>query len=240
MQIKKRILTELPKVYSICKVPFESRHDEPCFVAGSETDGPLLYFEPPDYQPRVIADQPGGYISLWPFERNGDRYLIASTRFWPGFNAADCVITVYPLDGGERPEPVKSFPLSYTHRVAVVEVGGRQTFIASRLCSKKDSREDWSHPAGIYAATIPDSLGEEWNLTPVMEGLNKNHGMDLARIEPGGAEGFLVSAMEGCFFLTIPQDTDQPWPSVRIDSEETSDAYAYDWEGTGRPLVFSI
>ena len=45
MQIKKRVLSVVPKVYSICKVPVRSSGGEPSFLAASETDGPLLSFK---------------------------------------------------------------------------------------------------------------------------------------------------------------------------------------------------
>jgi len=240
MKVNKRILATVPKVYSICKVPASSSGGEPSFLAASETNGPALFFKPPVYKPQAIAEEPGGFISLWSFEVDGRPYVVASTQFKPGFDAANCDIRVYPLDQGERPEPVKIFPLPYTHRVAVIEIGGERVFVASTLCAKKDSREDWSHPGGIFAARIPAPLDAEWKITPVFEGLNKNHGMDLAQIDPSGRRGFLISAMEGCFFLTIPRTPSESWGIEQIDSEETSDAYAFDWDGDGHPQVFAI
>jgi len=240
MRIEKRVVATLPKVYSICKVYPESTGGMPTFLAGSETDGPLVYFEPPAYNPVVIADRPGGFISVWPFARGGRNYVVASTQFRPGFNAAACQIHALPLDAGPRPDPIKVFPFPYTHRVAVIDIAGVPTFLASTLCAKKESKDDWAHPGGVFAAPIPDPPSEPWEPVPVLENLNKNHGMDLARILPGGAQGLLISALEGCFFLTIPEKMDAPWPCQQIDSQETSDAFAFDWDGSGHPQIFSL
>lgn len=241
MRVKKRTLTEMERVYSLSKVPSHSRGGGPAFLAGSEAgEGALLYFEPPDYKPRTIADQPGGFISLANFSREGRRYAIASTQFRPGFDAAKCEIWVWPLDPTRDPSPLKKFAMPYAHRVALTDVGGDLVFLASTLCAKKDDKEDWTHPGGVYAAVVPDPLDAEWEFVPCLEGLNKNHGLDFAQIEPNGNSGFLVSAMEGCSFMEIPKRIGDPWAVTVIDTEETSDAFAFDWDGTGTPQIFTI
>jgi hypothetical protein len=241
MKVKKRTLTGMERVYSLSKIPSHSLGREPSFLAGSEAhDGSLLLFEPPDYESRTIAEDPGGFISLCNFSRRGRRYAIASTQFRPGFDAAACEIWIWPLDPAPDAGPVKKFPMPYTHRVALTDVGGDLVFLASTLCAKKDFKDDWTHPGGVYAAIVPDPLDADWEFVPCLEGLNKNHGLDLAQIEPNGNSGFLVSAMEGCSFMEIPKRIQDPWPVTAIDTEETSDAFAFDWDGTGTPQIFTI
>ena len=230
----------MERVYSLARVPSDSIGGPPAFLAGSESDGPILSFSPPHYEPKVVATHPGGFISLATFKHQGERFVLAATKFFPGFDAAECDIHVFPLDRGEDVSSVHSFSMPYTHRVAVVEIGGENYFVGSTLCAKKDSKEDWTQPGGIFIARIPNPIDSDWDIIPVLEGLNKNHGMDLARIESGGQRGFLVSALEGCFFLEIPDSAQGKWNTTQIDSDESSDAFAFDWDGTGQPQVFSI
>ena len=230
----------MERVYSLANVP-PGNHGEPAgLLAGSESEGPILSFWAPDYRPRLLARKPGGFISLATFIHSGERFVVAATRFFPGFNAADCEIHIYPLDRGDEVESVHSFPLPYTHRVAVIEISGQNYFVASTLCSEKDSKEDWTHPGGVFLSRIPDRLEDPWERGSVMEGLNKNHGMELARIDKDGPRGFLISALEGLFFLNIPDHPDEEWNAIRIDEAESSDAFAFDWDGAGQPQIFSI
>src|SRR5688572_24061802 len=117
MKISKRTVARLERGYSIAVIPGEVTEDLPAFLAGSEGEGELLLLEPPFFEPRVIARQPGGYISVAPVAIGGRRYAVASTLFKPGFNAASSTLRLYPLDEGEMPASQFIADLPYTHRV---------------------------------------------------------------------------------------------------------------------------
>ncbi len=240
MKIKKRTLANIERVYSISVVPNSKIGDWPAFLAGSEADGPLLYFEPPNYEPIVIADNPGGFISLWAFEQSGSNYVVAATDFKPGFKAENCRIIVYPLAPDQRGQSFEVGRLPYTHRVAVIDVAGKKCFLGSTLCSAKAFKYDWTQPGGIHLALIPDQLDTQYQFKQIVTGLNKNHGMDFARLKKSDRGGFLLSAMEGLFFMKIPENVDSNWELETIAQGEHSDAFAYDWDQTGQPQIFSI
>lgn len=166
MKITRHIVDEIPKVYSLAWLPDEKKDKItlPAFAAGSEIKGSLRQFSPPDHKPRLLAEKPGGFISLCPLKISKRRYLIASTRFLPVFDAADCRIVLYPLDVSTRPEPVEVMALPYTHRVAIVYIEGQPVFFGSTLCSKKDFIEDWNHPGGIYMSQIPSNPESPWSV----------------------------------------------------------------------------
>jgi hypothetical protein len=240
MKISHRTLASLPRGYSIAVIPGTEIGGLPSFVAGSEGNRELLFFESPDFKPRVIADTPGGFISTWPL-RVGDRlFLAASTLFKPGFDAADSRLVLYPLDRGEKPEPTLIGDLPYTHRVAILEHGDARYLLASTLCAAKKDKDDWTQPGGIHLAKVPDDPTQPWPMRQIVTGMNKNHGMDRARIGKEKRDGYLLSCMEGLTFLTIPDDPDGSWPVESIDTDETSDAFAFDWDGDGEPEIFSI
>jgi hypothetical protein len=239
MKITHRTLARLERGYSITLLD-SSGPGLPSFVAGSEGEGELLCFDAPGFKPRVIARAPGGYISSACFRRDGARFLVASTLFKPGFNAAASALRVYPLDEGEMPPsgPVAAIP--YAHRVAVLEREGRSWVLVSTLCAAKASTDDWSQPGGIHCLAVPRAA-EPWPAPRlVFPGLNKNHGFDFARLGRARREGYLVSALEGLFFLPIPADPDGEWTPERIADGEHSDAFAFDWNGDGEPEIFSI
>ena len=240
MKVSHRTLTSLPRGYSIAVIPGSEIDGLPSFVAGSEGDSNLLLFESPDFEPKIIADTPGGFISTWPL-RIGDRlFLAASTLFKPGFNAADSRLQLYPLDRGERPEPTLIGDLPYTHRVTILEKNGAQYLLASTLCAAKADKDDWEQPGGIHLAKVPSDPTQPWPMRQIVTGMNKNHGMDRARLGRDQRDGYLLSCMEGLTFLPIPEDPDGDWQAELIDTEETSDAFAFDWDGDGEPEIFSI
>jgi hypothetical protein len=124
--------------------------------------------------------------------------------------------------------------------VATRRIAGRDFVLASTLCAAKSHKEDWTQPGGIHLAERPDRLGQPWSMRRVMGGLNKNHGFDFAVLGRERRPGYLVSAMEGLFFLPLPADPSGAWQPEQLDPAEHSDAFAFDWDGDGEPEIFSI
>jgi len=240
MKIDYKKVADLERGYSIALVPGREVDGYSAFLAGSEGKGELLYFEPPEYKPQVIAREPGGFISIAPLFWKGKRYVVASTRFYPFFEAAESTLMVYPLDEGECPEGVEIGKLPFAHRIAIHTKGERAWLLVSTLCGGKEHKDDWSRPGGIHLLNVPDELDAEWPERKIVPGLNKNHGMDYAELGKEREQGYLLSAREGLLFLTIPEDPDSSWPVRTLDEREHSDAFASDWIGTGIPEIFSI
>lgn len=239
MKINWRTLARLERGYSIALLPAPAGA-APDFLAGSEGEDRLLFLAGPDYAPKVIARSPGGYISTAALVESGRRWVAATTMFKPGFNGADAAIRLYPLDGPECPPSTLIMDLPYTHRVALQEVAGRRFLLASTLCAAKAHKDDWTQPGGIHLAAMPADPTQPWPARQIVRGLNKNHGMDYAELGRARRPGYLLSAMEGLFFLPLPADPDGDWPAERISDEENSDAFAFDWDGDGVPEVFGI
>jgi hypothetical protein len=240
MKITSRTLAKLERGYSIALLPSTGER-LPSFLAGSEEEDRLLFFEAPDFQPKVIASSPGGYISICPLVRDGRRYVIATTEFKPGFNAAPAAIRLFPLDGPENPPSTLIAELPYTHRIALQAHAGRLFLLASTLCAAKAHKEDWTQPGGIHLAEVPaGDLGRPWPMRQIVRGMNKNHGMDFARLGRALRPGYLLSCMEGLSFMPLPADPAGDWPVEPIMPDEHSDAFAFDWNGDGEPEIFAI
>lgn len=240
MRISKRILAKLDKVYSIALIPSISIGNLPAFAAGSEVDSELLLFEPPDYESKIIANSPGGFMSLWPLQKMNKNYIVASTNFKPIFDASGCRIIIYPLGQTPLQEPIEVARLPYTHRIAIHKVGNKICFLGSTLCRRKDFTQDWEHPGGIYLAILPDDVEQPWAVKQIVFGLSKNHGMDYIRLGQGSKGKFLISAMEGLYYLHIPKNPEDNWKLERISEGEHSDAFAFDWNGSGNSEIFTI
>jgi len=239
MKISHRTLAKLERGYSISLLP-SAPGTAPSFLAGSEGEDRLLYFASPDFQPKVIADSPGGYISICGFIADGRPHVLATNMFKPGFDGADASIRLYPLDGPERPPSTLVATMPYTHRIALAAHAGRRFLLVSTLCGAKANKDDWTQPGGIHLAEPPANPAQPWPIRQIVRGLNKNHGMDYAELGRDRRPGYLLSAMEGLFFMPFPADPSGEWPLETISPEENSDAFAFDWDGDGEPEIFSI
>ncbi len=239
MKITHQTLAKLERGYSIALLP-STVGQPPSFLAGSEGEDRLLLFDAPDFRSKVIAREPGGYISICPFIHSDSRHVLAANMFKPGFNGAQASIRLYPLDGPECPSSTLVANLPFTHRITLVSHQGRRFLLASTLCAAKAHKDDWSRPGGIHFAEVPPDPTQPWPIRQVVRGLNKNHGMDYAEIGRDRRPGYLLSAMEGLFFMPLPKNPDGEWPLEPISTEENSDAIAFDWDGDGLPEVFSI
>jgi hypothetical protein len=214
----------------------------PAIAVGSEGNGPLLLLRPPEYRPDVLAEKPGGFMSLCHLQWAGRPFLAASTSFKPVFKGAECRLAAYPLDRGPLPVPEDIGPLPYAHRLGLATVSGKTCLLASTLCGGKEFLDDWSKPGGVSLAVVPAVPGggaAAWAFRPICEGLSKNHGMDQA-VLTRGRRGFLLSAHEGLFFLETPQETGGAWERETLATGEYSDAFAFPWEADGEPQVFSL
>ena len=240
MKIEHRTLARLPRGYSITPVAGTESDGLPAFLAGSEGDSGLLLFERPDFKPIAIAREPGGFISAATLTRHGRRFAVSSTLFKPGFNAAESSLWLYPLDRGECPQPSFVARVPFAHRVTALHHADRDLLFVSTLCAGKSDRDDWTQPGGIHLLTAPGDLCAPWQARQIVTGLSKNHGMDFARLGHEQRPGYLLSAMEGLFFMPVPKDPDGAWPVERIFDGESSDAFAFDWDRDGEPEVFSI
>ncbi|HVZ65679.1 MAG TPA: hypothetical protein VG936_14030 [Lacunisphaera sp.] len=239
MKISYRTVAKLERGYSIALLP-AAAGESPSFLAGSEGDDRLLFFAAPEFRPKVISRSPGGYISISPLVHGGRRHVLAANMFKPGFNGGDASIRLYPLDGPECPPSTLVTPMPFTHRLTMAAHAGRRFLLISTLCAGKAGKDDWTQPGGIHLADLPADPSQPWPVRQIVRGLNKNHGMDYAELGRDRRPGYLLSAMEGLFFMPFPADLAGEWSLETISREENSDAVAFDWDGDGVPEVFSI
>lgn len=237
MQVSKKVLIELPMAYSLAV--FRAANDEPWqYFAGSEGDGPLLHWACRRCEPVVLAEGPGGFISLVPWPTEQGLWLITSQSFKPGFQAEDCRLAAYAVETADPPRDLG--PMPFAHRIDLIQLHGQRVLLASTLCSGKATREDWSQPGGVFAAVIEEKGQGPLEWRPLAEGLRANHGMDRAHLGGTLGDGYLLSCREGLFHLALPPAADAPWPLEQLAEGEHSDAFAFDAEGRGTADIFAI
>jgi len=239
MKITSRTLARLERGYSIALLPAPVGQ-LPGFLAGSEGEDRLLFLDAPEFTPKVISKSPGGYISTSALLHGERRWVVATTLFKPGFDGARASIRLYPLNGVECPDSTLVTELPYTHRVTLHKYQDRQFLLASTLCKAKAGKEDWTQPGGIHLAEMPPDPTQVWPIRQIVYGLNKNHGMDYAELGRSRRPGYLLSCMEGLFFMPLPANPDGDWPVEKICGDENSDAFAFDWDNDGVPEIFGI
>ena len=236
MKITKHTLAELESVYAIC---VNEIHDKLYFMCAGEGKRECLLFSPPDWKPSIVWEKPGGTMTLVPVPgRNGD--ILAIEKFFPIFQSKEAGI-VYAAPGGNPGEPWRVrrvLDLPYVHRVEIVSVGKTPYLVAATLCAEKSFQEDWSHPGSVYVGRIPDNPEGPWTLTPVLEGITKNHGMHKTVLN--GKQVVLIGGREGLFSLEVPDGPNRPWNHVQLSDTETSDMYVADFDGDGIQEIASI
>jgi hypothetical protein len=229
MQFNKRRLAESELGYSVTSI---SLLNTTCVLAAAEGEGPGLVFPAPDLKPSVLSAEPGGCMGFAPIPGRPDQVLMIS-RFYPIFKADAAGVHLYrAVDGFAKPWSGKRIiDLPFVHRIATVTVAGHGYLIAATVCGGKDFEQDWSRPGKVYVARIPDSDDGEWNLIPVLEGLHKNHGMNVGTYK--GRETVFIAATEGVYALKVPEDEGAEWESEQIIEGEISEIYPFDLDGDG-------
>jgi hypothetical protein len=162
-----------------------------------------------------------------------DDAVLLITEFYPIFKSERAGVHLYrAVDGFAEPwrgERVLDMP--FVHRIATVDIAGTGILVGATVCGGKDFQDDWSRPGKVYVTRIPDDLEGEWTATPVMEGIHKNHGMNVGTYR--GHRTIFISGTEGVFALRVPDAPDDPWTNEQIIDHEISEVFPYDLDGDG-------
>lgn len=236
MQIRKKTLAALDAVYAVCPIELDGQTH---FLAATEGHGQCLLFAPPDWTVSEVWDKPGGTMSLIPIPKRQEAFF-AIQEFFPIFKSENAGL-VYATVGDDKTKPWKVqrvLDLPFIHRAEVVMAGNSPYVVAASLCGGKDFIDDWSKPGKVYVSPVPEGVNGKWKLTPVLEGISKNHGMHVTKAL--GEQAVLISGQEGLFSIHVPNSPDKSWKSERLLSHEISDMYVGDIDGDGQPEIITI
>ncbi len=233
MRFKKKELAELARCYAVSEMSTGKRD---YFLFATEGNGKCISFRYPDFAQGTVWEQPGGTMSMIPIPGTQGEFL-AVQLFLPTFNSAEAkVVWVSPT--GDNRWKVKDFiNLPYLHRFDVIASHGKNYFIGAALCTSKQFKDDWSDPGKIYVGVIPERPEDGMTITPVYEGLTKNHGYTRAVLD--GVECGVVTSDEGIFKVVPPQNGSD-WVVEQISDIATSDVAFVDIDGDGQPEMVTI
>ncbi len=231
MEFKKHTLAKLNMPYPLGVVV---RGGTRCVVAATEDHGPILFAQPPFSDAVEMVSGPGGCMALVADSERPDT-LFAIMGCFVGYKFQTGGVYRISLDPGGDAEKIIDLP--FAHRIDFVTRGGTRFLIAATLAAGKRDAADWSRPGTLYASPVPRAPGEGWKLTPVLEGIHRNHGLLTARLV--GRRSVLVSGTEGLFAADLDSGG-ADWAFRQVLSQEVSEMAVADIDGDGAEELITI
>lgn len=233
MKIQAKEIAAFDKLYA--QGVIRQKDGSPLYLAASEGCGPCVAVDANTGDSFKVWDAPGGTMTICQLSDRGD--FLANQRFLPVFDAADCrLVWGERVNEGYKIHEVQTIP--YLHRFDLLNIGGQKVFVGATLCGGKDSQQDWSKPGAVYVGNLPADPAKPISLTPLLEGLTKNHGLCTTQL--GGTSVVLIAAGEGVFALYPPSSPDGKWETVRLTENEASEAAVVDFDGDGQDELVTI
>lgn len=234
MIITKVLSRQLEKAYATAIMEVNGELN---YVVATEGFGPCVAFNEITGEESNVWDGPGGTMNIVPIPGRKNEF-IATQDFTPTFQAKESKIVhaVYGSDSKWTVKPIMTIP--YLHRFDVFMLHGKLCFIGATLCEDKESKEDWSKPGKVYVAEISPEISKPLTLTPILEGITKNHGFCKGTWNNKAA--YLVSGSEGVFALYIPEKDGDVWTSEQLLSHEVSDMAICDIDNDGSMELATI
>lgn len=236
MEFIKRRLSKAEMGYFITHLNILGRDR---IIAASEANGPAVVFASPAYEPQVLSPGPGGCMGFAQLPGRDDAILMV-TEFYPIFKAEKAGINLLQaVNGLNQPWTSKRIiDLPFIHRMCIVGNGTDHFLVAATVCGGKDFQEDWSRPGKTYVAKVPDNIEGSWELIPVMEGIHRNHGLQVGNY--AGQPCVFIAGDEGLFALQIPESGSSEWNSKLIINHPISELFPADLDNDGEDEIAVI
>ena len=154
--------------------------------------------------------------------------LLAIMGCFPGYQFRDAGIYRLTRSSAGAWSAYRVADLPFAHRLELVRQGSHRFLFAANLAQDKTSPQDWDRPGSLWV-TDPSSERGPWKLTPVLEGIHRNHG--LLRCRFLGHDSLLIGGKEGLFSIDL--ESDGPWRSRRVLDREVSEIVVLDLDADG-------
>lgn len=235
MKFIKKELVDLVRCYAVSHMNIDNKT---YFMYATEGEGKAIAFDGEDLtKSETIWDGPGGTMSMVNIPGKPGEF-IAVQKFFPTFDAKDAILvhTVRNSDGTFKTEKIMDF--GYLHRFDILHSNGKNYFVGCRLCRSKKDKEDRSDPGDILVGELPSDLSRGIELKVLEEGLVRNHGYHHSVLN--GVEVGYVTADQGVFLVTPPNENNKEWKSEKILDERVSDVAVIDIDDDGELELVTI
>ena len=231
MKIKKKVLANLEKCYSIAPLYYKN---ENCFLVAAEKKDPCYLFNARGEIIDTVWEGPGGVMSMVQVPGTDGQFLATQKFYSPNDSKEAKIVIVTPKDGFWEVRTLVELP--HVHRFDILSRGGIRYLIACTLKSGHEYKDDWSSPGKIYTAELPRDLsgfheGNQLELTVLKDQMLKNHG--YYKVMEDGVETAVISADCGVFQVIPPKERGGLWEIKRLLEESASDAVLVDLNQDG-------
>lgn len=236
MRFSRHTLARLNMPYPLGTI---SLGGQQCVAASTEDHGPVLLARPPFREAIQMVDGPGGCMALAEDGRRPGE-LFAVMGCFLGYKFQTGAVYHIRPDGQDAPgawTAERILDLPFAHRIAFVERGGGRWLLAASLAADKRDPADWSQPGSLSASRVPMRAGEKWQLSPILPGIHRHHGMLVAPFM--GKPSILVSGTEGLFAADLARDG-ADWGFERVLQNEVSEIAVCDLDGDGVDELITI
>lgn len=230
MKFNKVFKDGLDHCYAIMRLQ-HGEHDY--LVVASEEDQPCYAYDlNNDYQRTVVWSNVGGTMTM--VQIPGTLDFLATQRFYPGFNSAECRIVKETFNGTDWDQTViGNFPYIHRFDISPKEDGTGYWYVGCSIAEDKKDIDDWSTPGKIWVGEYDDEAVAIKNNHPLDFDLTKNHGHKRM-------QGYsLITGVEGIFKLTHPT-ANNDWQLEQVSDRETSDVYSADINQDGHNEYLTI
>lgn len=235
MRFEKKFLDNMERCY--CSSYIYQDNKPKILLASEAIDGPCYaYFGDNFENKEVVWEKAGGTMSIVEIPGTNGEFL-ATQRFFPGFQSEESKVVWGKYENNKW--VIRDYiSIPFLHRFDLLKSGDKIYFFAAVLCGSKKDREDWSDPGKVLVGEFTFDINKKPELTEIKSGLTKNHGYVRADYE--GRESAFITAENGIFVFTPPEEKDSSWKIVQLSDNPTSDIAVFDLDGDGVDELVTI
>ena len=235
LSVKKRVIGELNKCYSLTKLRFDGKSYLAC---ASEKKDACYMFDVDGNYIETLWDGPGGVMTM---EQYGDS-ILSTWKFYSPNDSANAKIVYYQKVNNKW--ICKTLcDLPFVHRFGVLKSNGFNYLIACTLKSAHAYKNDWTCPGRVWGALLPDDISifddnNQLKIEAILSGLSHNHG--FYRVCNSEDSYSLIGTDNGIYKVAPPKSIDAEWLYEKVYDQPVSDMVYDDFDNDGKNEMIII